>query len=197
MAKFAEIMRFLGKVQGGLGESCVNAFAKALCWNVVEARKTIDQYGTGMLYTRGNVVVEDTPRNRTKLRSQVGYAVALLEDGTIDVIARKPTGGVKRVHRRAEKRKRMMDISEVRCADRSHEARCREEAQRCEEEAEAYRERKQREALFSSCQGKPSPKHQGRANSLDDLGKFKETRFSNRLNSVSKTIGGSAVLRKA
>ncbi len=172
MAKFAEIVRFRDKLNGSVDESCMNAFARALNWDIVVARKTVGEYGTGMLYTRGSIVLPDTPENRRKMRSKLGYVVALLENGTIEVLAKDPTNRLKRKHRYAERTGRAVSVTQRVTVSDAQKAQWRAEDRERANDRDAYVEKRDREKFFKEQQGKACPKRQGKANSHDDIGKY-------------------------
>lgn len=153
MPKISDILG--GCMTAELNESAVIVqVAAILQCSIPEVRKKIANYGTGMIYTKG-IIVRDTPKNRAKMTEMYGEIIILFDDGTVYCRTPKCKGQITRRQRKAE-RKRDIDLHK--------------------REVEAYRTERKTDRLFKACQGRPCPRHQGKANSHADIGKYVTSR---------------------
>ncbi len=150
----------ISDILGGLERSNKNEcrtliqVANILRCSSTEVRRKFDKNGPGMIYTRG-LIMSDTPRHRAKLTEMYGEIVVLFADDTVYCRTRANIGQINR-HERKIKWQREAGLRQRERDERKKEAATK--------------------ALFKSCQGKSCPKRQGKANSHEDIGKFKSSR---------------------
>lgn len=131
-------------------DSTLVQMAQVMECGVDQVKRLIAENGGGMIYSRG-LIVEDTPRHRTKLSEMYGKIVILTVDGVVYIRTHGTT-----IKARKRQRDKQMEI----------------ERRRIKREIEQRRLERETLRMFREGQTHPSPKRQGRANSHADIGQF-------------------------
>ena len=128
-------------------------FAFGLHMDVSKARKLFEKYGRGNIYSSGGFVMPDTPKMRCKMVANFGECVVVPKDG--EMFVRKPSDigrqNRKRAFRLDKKKRDLIERDEL-----------------------ALRERHRLMSSFEDAmtQHKPQKKHEGKAKSHADIGKY-------------------------
>lgn len=133
------------------GELWALQMSSALNTTVEHVRWMVRHYGCGHIYTPTGLVMEDVPRLRHKLTAAFKTVVVITADGDIYIRGIEQNGAMGRKER--AKRQRI-------------------ERRKERKERDVFRGERSREHMFADCQGVPSPKRQGKGNSLGDLGLY-------------------------
>lgn len=137
------------------GDVCIY-IAQFVGIDMPSAKRLYCKYGRGHIITKSGVAYNDTPENRHGLPRRLGADCLIVpQSGSCYIVTAKG-------ERRAFKELLNAQI------EREDRAQKREMA-RSEEE---YHARKKMDMVFRDGQTMPSPKRQGKANSLEDIGKY-------------------------
>lgn len=166
MPKLADLLVVGAKNSNAQDSAWYVKFAFGLHMDVVKARKLFEQYGRGNIYSSGGFVMPDTPYQRRKMVANFGACVVVPTDG--EMFVRKPSD----IGARNRKRAKKLD-ARTRGIVRNDEARLRE------------KRRLERQFEDGMTQRRPQKKHEGRANSIGDIGKY-VGRYGARMHNMEK-----------
>lgn len=180
MPRISDLLRQDAK---GVFDAGLLEFSTELRVSLQRATELLQTYGGGYVYARGgNIVLEDTPRNRTLIATRMNVAVIVERDGTIGTWTRRQEQSARMRVAKGKKRNRM-----------------RKERARLKAEEAEYLERKHREAWVRACGGTVNRKRQGKGDSLGDIGRY-VPHYNPRIESVdaqmiNRTIFASIKIR--